>query len=266
VEPCGQSLCRGGRSFQPDAAQQQRELYPRRWCEQQPEWRKRELALARTEDALMLDFPSNPNLNDVFDRWRWDGARWVCGPPEEGEGGEAFPGVYVGPTAPPGAVEGFIWFNTSTQQMFVYAGGQWTLANSWTQPGAQFGVVDGSNAAPGWIGEYIITGASTANLNNTNITLMNLQPGDWDVSGHFRVYMPGSAGSAATMILLPPLDWGAGPFVHSIVGIGNIFQEIGLALPPTRVNISYPSPIVVTLSTTPANGSCLWRAVARRMR
>lgn len=38
----------------------------------------------------MLDFPSNPNVGDTYERWEWDGSKWICAPDEDGGGiGEA---------------------------------------------------------------------------------------------------------------------------------------------------------------------------------
>ncbi|MBO0863670.1 MAG: hypothetical protein J2P16_01170 [Mycobacterium sp.] len=48
----------------------------------------------------MLDFPNNPQLNDVFQNWRWDGTRWVTIP--IGTFPDAQPGLV--PALPPGSL------------------------------------------------------------------------------------------------------------------------------------------------------------------
>lgn len=60
---------------------------------------------------------------------------------------------------------------------------------------AAMGVTDGSDAAPGQVGEYVAGSGSVA-LSNTavaNVASLSLGPGDWDVSGN--VVFTASAGT-----------------------------------------------------------------------
>jgi hypothetical protein len=66
-------------------------------------------------------------------------------------------------------------------------GSQWLATNIPSTASSAVGIIDGSNAAPGQIGEFLInTQTATGSLSNggfINITSLPLSAGDWEVGG-----------------------------------------------------------------------------------
>jgi hypothetical protein len=131
--------------------------------------------------------------------WSWDGSNWVCDPdcsapaPCPPFGPPVFSGpvnqppwypganggVSFGAVAPPNPVRGHLWWDGTTFWLFDGAGWVNTAAGA-----ALMGVTNGSDAAPGIVGEYIeaeptfsISGAAAA-VNTVPAAV--LAPGDWD--------------------------------------------------------------------------------------
>lgn len=151
--------------------------------------------------------------------WFWDGSNWVCDPdcgqpqPCPPFGPPVFSGpvnqppwypganggVSFGAVAPPNPVRGHMWWDGTTFWLFDGAG--WVN----TAAGAKLmGVTDGSDAAPGIVGEFIqtapsfnISGALAAN--NTVVAAV-LAPGDWDCQA--GIY-PGAGMKGLSMQLSP---------------------------------------------------------------
>ena len=106
----------------------------------------------------MLNFPDNPTVNQVFtagsQTWVYDGAKWVAYGVAQG--------IYLPLT-----------------------GGK--LTGALNPAGGIIGVTDGSDAAPGFVGEVIsnvnTAGVPLTTVTNANITTIPLTPGDWDVFG-----------------------------------------------------------------------------------
>lgn len=96
----------------------------------------------------MLDFPNNPQVNDVFNQWKWDGVRWNVAPPP--------PPPQVTPQC------GRLIFADSTHVRFVpYNGNQ-------IQINAQIVTIpdQGVDLEIGWMGDmnYIYAAAPGGNL------------------------------------------------------------------------------------------------------
>jgi len=70
---------------------------------------------------MALNFPPSPNTGDTYLCWEWDGDKWV-----------RIPGVTltVGDTAPDDPIIGSMWFDTDGDNLYVWDGGQWQLANA----------------------------------------------------------------------------------------------------------------------------------------
>ena len=109
----------------------------------------------------MLNFPDNPTVNQVFtagsQTWIYDGAKWVAYGVAQG--------IYLPLT-----------------------GGK--LTGALNPAGGIIGVVDGSDAAPGFVGEVISNSVPTANAVTlaaagayADICTLSLTAGDWDVYG-----------------------------------------------------------------------------------
>ena len=65
---------------------------------------------------MPLNFPNSPTLDDIYispvgDTWRWDGSSWVL---------ELSPNANINTTPPVSPVDGTLWFNSETAQLFVY--------------------------------------------------------------------------------------------------------------------------------------------------
>jgi hypothetical protein len=95
----------------------------------------------------MLDFPCNPNVDDEYAGFVWDGEKWV----KKGGGGAA---VTISPTPPVDPSEGDLWWDSAIGGLMVWSGAQWVEACG-GGGGSKQGVTDGSNAAAGEIGEWI---------------------------------------------------------------------------------------------------------------
>lgn len=183
----------------------------------------------------VLDFPASPAIGDVFvgstgSEWEWDGVKWSA----IGQPGPQGPLGPEGPDGPPGSssfaplagdfvvpaigdtvtieLVQALW---CTPGAIIFVGGMYGVVQSVAGndvtvqriaggpfSGPIVGVTDGSDAAPGMVGEYLVfisaTGEDTpptdlgyAVIPNTEISL---PPGDWDVS--CNVDWAGGAGIA----------------------------------------------------------------------
>jgi len=148
---------------------------------------------------MAFDFPSSPADGATSNGYTWSAAKgaWLL-PAGSGSGGGSQ--VYTSLTPPPGAVDGAMWWKEDTGQMFIY----YTDANSsqWVQVpsgnASRMGVVDGSNAAAGEIGEYgeinVLTGSPIALTTAVDAVFgsVTLQPGDWEIN-YNPCYRPAAA-------------------------------------------------------------------------
>ena len=89
---------------------------------------------------MSLNFPNNPIVDQEFPSpavpgvpiWTWDGEKWL-----PTGGGGAIATVYVGTSAPSGALENSLWWDSSNGSLSIFYGGQWIeIANggalAWT--------------------------------------------------------------------------------------------------------------------------------------
>jgi hypothetical protein len=151
--------------------------------------------------------PGAQNLPQQQGGWVWDGSNWVCDP-DCGNGSAPAPcppfgppvfsgpvnqppwypgangGVSFGAVAPPNPVRGHMWWDGST--FWLFDGAAWVGVGG-SSANAQRGVINGSDAAAGIIGEYLILTGSmpyAANPATTTQTVSAgvLPPGDWDLT------------------------------------------------------------------------------------
>jgi hypothetical protein len=135
--------------------------------------------------------------------WVWDGSNWVCNP-DCGTDGQPCPpmgppvfsgpvnqppwypgangGVSFGAVAPPNPVRGHMWWDGTT--FWLFDGAAW-VAISGTETLVK-GVVDGSNAPPGYVGEFIsaqvnVPFAANPAVTSVTVPTITLTAGDWDV-------------------------------------------------------------------------------------
>ena len=106
----------------------------------------------------MIDFPASPTLGQTFTAagvtWTWDGAKWTLGPSAPNL-------ITVSDTPPPNPSQGALWWESVNGQMYVFyndgSSSQWVPTTN--QMGGGYmplqGVINGSDAPPGQIGEVI---------------------------------------------------------------------------------------------------------------
>lgn len=142
----------------------------------------------------MLDFPANPTVDQVFDKWTWNGSTWNLTPVSQTGGGGGSGFTYVTDTTPPPAKIGDTWFDTST----AAAGGtSWVAIEE--APGGelvwvQFAPGSGIPAAPDWARGIMVMGAANvlpqgtaiaANVSTLFTNTVNFTP---LVGRRYRVY------------------------------------------------------------------------------
>jgi hypothetical protein len=149
--------------------------------------------------------------------WSWDGSNWVCNPDCPPSQFPPFgPPVFSGPTqqppwypganggvsfglaAPANPVRGHLWWDGTT--FWLFDGAAWVSISSGAS--GLKGVIDGSVAAPGMVGEILrntvtIPVALTANAFTTTFSALVLSAGDWDVQGRMA-FSNASAGADFT--------------------------------------------------------------------
>ena len=221
-------------------------------------------------------FPPSPNPGDVYKDWTWeDGAngRWVV----TGEAGGA---VFIGSSAPDPR-PGRLWWDTVGAQLYLWDGAQWVVVTN--QPGASGGegVTDGSNAAPGMIGEFLQADNNASPINMLNnqfyaVTQLTVTPGDWDVMAQFAfAVISGSiAGTMNTLIHQGgsgvPLnilggDLQTANFIN--IGASAIIYQWGGQIPVKRANFSASTQVSAAFSQGGATSSnAAGRIWARRAR
>lgn len=127
------------------------------------------------------------------------------------------PATVVGDTLPTSPQSGALYWDLPTAKLFLFDGTQWVVTVNTPEGGAAgpagppgadgavgpagpagpaptppfngpiIGVTDGSNAAPGQVGEYLVsqqTFGIGASGGITAVVSLSLTPGDWDVSGN----------------------------------------------------------------------------------
>jgi hypothetical protein len=76
---------------------------------------------------MALDFPTSPTVGQVYavgdQSWQWNGTSWVAV-----ASADTTPPVFVGSFPPTYSEEGFLWWNSTTGQMFVRYDEAWVAA------------------------------------------------------------------------------------------------------------------------------------------
>ena len=175
------------------------------------------------------------------------------------------------------------------RRLWVYDGAKWVaygvaqgiylpltggkLTGALNPAGGVIGVVDGSDAAPGMVGEYIVNNGSAVAL-TTNVSVnavsIPLTAGDWDVSGNTS-FLPSAVvasqvqcGVTSTSGVMPGIA--AKALVSS--GAGNMSVS-NLHISPQRFSLTaLTTTIYMVVNATFASGTCTGTGCirARRMR
>jgi hypothetical protein len=139
------------------------------------------------------------------------------------------------------------------------------------------GVQDGSNAAPGEIGEFVLsnltmtTMISIGNAVAIDLTTINLTAGDWDVAGAVYFQATSSAGTDDlrgwfnTMPATQPAG-DIGGLAISSTSSGGLINFV--AIPPLRMNLTQSTTVYLGASADYGSGSMQVKGYirARRMR
>ena len=228
----------------------------------------------------------SPPVGTQQGNWWWYGQRWVCCPdaddfpcpsfipPPQGQPAW-FPGANGGvtfsTTAPPNPCRGHFWWNGVVLQMFD--GAAWVEIGPNVMPQ---GVTNGSDAAPGQVGEYFQTSTGVTYTAASQTQLVNagvLQPGDWNCNCAFEP----DGWLAGIQFNLSPQPAGFTTDMAGIVGdqtviTGTPVGETNAIVPGlfARALIKVPTLLVFNMMTNfiangnPGAGSFLF--FARRMR
>lgn len=212
----------------------------------------------------MFNMPNSPSTGNTVAgpggvQWQWDGTKWIAMAPALNS--IALTGNPTAPTPPAG--------DSSTS----------IATTAFVQGVSRTGITNGSNAAPGQIGELLSAGQATALSMTTNATLnvvtLSLTPGDWKVYGvatltnsaAATVMGAGVSSTSATLPTAANLAAGIGALnqlrVSFTAGGPNIFPT-GNA----RVNNSATANVYLVAQATFASGTCTATGylAARRMR
>ena len=195
----------------------------------------------------MIDFPATPIVGQIFtsggQSWTWDGMKWVAYGVAQG--------IYLPLT-----------------------GGK--LTGALNPAGGIIGVIDGSDAAPGMVGEVISSvvlgpGVTLVSASGTNITSISLTAGDWDVQGEVWV----APGTGATLMQGAINTASAGMPVGPTMGVARTtisatFGTTGTFLPlsPCRASLAAATTYYLNANVTFSSGTTtaygkIW---ARRVR
>jgi hypothetical protein len=176
-------------------------------------------------------------------------------------------------------------------------GGWWMLQNCWNQLNSftQFllsllsqsvvstqGVTDGSEAAPGKVGEIITASGNTivnavTGATYTVINTMSLSPGDWGIYANYFIYSTNVVGATAAWLVLLPTSIPLASTDGTPPGQGVAWQGIGGptatsneggTVGPVRTISAAADPVDLraNLQATSGQFNVYWSVTARRIR
>lgn len=238
--------------------------------------------------------PPQPSQQD----WVWDGSNW-CPPPSGGcwptpppcppagfptpcppwfppPAGQApwYPGANGGvsfsATPPLNPIRGNLWWDGT--MLHLFDGAAWVNIGPPAPGSTPAGVTDGSNAAPGQVGEFLLGRSTfpflaTPNVTTGTITPLVVQPGDWDIWG---VMDSGGVAVTGVSFVLAPVPVGmldpvAAAFFAGTSSEGIIINGLG------RGNFTVATALTFNLvvsqeNTGGAAGTSNFRCSCRRRR
>jgi hypothetical protein len=176
-------------------------------------------------------------------------------------------------------------------------GGWWMLQNCWNQLNSftQFlvsllnqtvvstlGVTDGTEAAPGQVGEILsasgttIVNSTTSTTAYTVINTLSLSPGDWGIYANFYITTTGLTGETEAWLTLMPTsvplaDTDGTPPGQGVAWqgfTGAVSAQEGGTVGPVRVigAAAVPIDLRVILVATAGQAQVVWSMTARRIR
>lgn len=256
---------------------------------------------------MAFDFPNSPTIGQIASgpgiQWQWDGAKWVV----MGGSTRAYNNITITSIPPTSPAAGDLWWNTNDGNLYIFfndgTSSQWVVANSsnpsmpeaptdgrnylrqgssqsWLPGQPLAGVIDGSNAVAGAIGEYIqaINPNITSNISASGgwfiVTSISLTPGDWDVEGMAYVIVGGPISNYAVMVsnnTTPGGGWppATAPFSgaqYSSTGT-NVLSNSSLFTGVTRWSLTATTTMNLHFLCTAVSASSAYAAIrARRVR
>jgi hypothetical protein len=162
-----------------------------------------------------------------------------------GQGGTGVGVVGAAGTIPVSDGLAFAWGSTINGPLTVSGVGNFNGAANNIK-----GVVDGSSAAVGYVGEYVtVTGTAQALATNTaaNTGSLTLQPGDWDVWGFVNFGITGTASVLAAVI---NTSVALGTVYNSISASSGIFSSQQMQAVQQRISISVATPVYMVAYAT----------------
>ena len=187
---------------------------------------------------------------------------------DKGDVGDAGGTAHIDVDPPSGVADGALWFDAGSAQLFLRYEGQWVVAN--VPPPSRQGVIDGSEPAPGEIGELLTATGTNANVpinSYQSVCSMTLPPGDWDVTGHVRFYGATTLTYALVGINTSAGGTGAWDILNGYHGAASI-NQLGFTAPVSRINVSAPTQVYLIAYISNSGGAASWDGWmrARRMR
>lgn len=223
--------------------------------------------------------------------WVWNGSNWVWDPDfcDPCQGFPSFPcppsgfptpcppwfpppagqapwypgangGVSFSATPPANPIRGNLWWDGTTLHLFD--GAAWVDIGP-SAPSSMMGVTNGSNAAPGQIGEFI-SGSATfnyaayPNLTQVTVSPIVVQPGDW----HLWAWagFSGFVGPAEFYLntVPPTMSNNMAAFASGYSPITGVVEEALILLcPAAQGNFSLPTVLVFSVVIDHRNGTTL---------
>lgn len=225
---------------------------------------------------MSFDFPNAPNINDTFTDpisgavYKWNGYAWVGGGPN-------LANLIVSDTPPTTPSDNALWWESDTGFLFLYYNDgnskQWIQINSLSDAAylKKAGVIDGSDALAGQIGEYISLATGNIALptvTQTNLGSISLPAGDWDVDGFINFAGGFTAANnlqayLTTVSATPPTAGGPGRSVH----VGASFQSSTMMVTGTaRFSLSAATLIYLGAYISLQTGTCTANGTIRARR
>ena len=195
-----------------------------------------------------------------------------------------FPSITIGATPPLNPSVGAQWFDSIGAQLYIWYqdpnSSQWVPTSNQLAGGYMplIGVVDGTDAPPGQVGEVLsgvnTTGVSMPSGAASNLIAIALTPGDWDIFG--ESWFAGTVAAASvfnacltpisgTFPTAPAMNSSRGQITYTVSGG---FSACQLALSPCRASLTVATTYYLAAGATYSTGACtvygkIWARRAR---
>lgn len=164
------------------------------------------------------------------------------------------PGIIFSSTIPPSPVQGQLWWNGSALSMFD--GAVWVNIGP-AVGGAVRGVVDGSAAPPGYVGEFIsgsypFTYTGYPNTTTQNIPSLIIPAGDWNIGAALNM---STDFDGASIIVAPPIPSGLSSSMFTVAAVAYSTGAQATTLVTPAVRGSFSAATLLTFTVVVENTS-----------